>query len=186
APITSNWLATPPVISEGKVVFTAPDGNAVHCINLRDGSRVWKNPRKEGDLYFAGVFAGKALIIGKNYARAINLADGAELFTLETGVPSGVGIASKDVYYLPLTKAAKTSEPEICLIDVQGGFVKAHTRSRKKEVPGNLLFYEGEVLSQGLTHVASYPQLEVELKNVDALLAKSATDPEGLTRRGDL
>src|SRR5262249_32929945 len=124
--------------------------------------------------------------IGKNYARAINIADGTEAWHLETGLPSGMGIASKDVYYLPLAQGIKSREPEIALIDMEKGFVKARTRSRNKEIPGNLLFFDGEVLSQTLTQVASYPQLDVELKTIDALLLKNDKDPEGLTRRGDL
>ena len=53
-------------------------------------------------------------------------------------------------------------------------------------MPGNLLFFEGDVLSQSLTQVADYPQLEVELKQIDGLLAKQPNDPEGRARRGDL
>jgi outer membrane protein assembly factor BamB len=192
-----TWRATPPVITEGKVVFTAPDATAVHCVNLRDGSRLWKNARKEGDLYFAGVFAGKALVVGRNYARAINIADGAELWAVETGMPSGIGIASKDLYYLPLAQSVKTREPGIALVDMNNGRLHALTRSRPKvdpkdpkkinfEIPGNLLFYEGEVLSQSLTEVAAYPQLDVEMKRVSDLLAANSKDPEGLVRRGDL
>ena len=183
---SSAWKTTPPVIAQGKVVFTAPDASSVHCINLRDGSRLWKHPRQEGDVYLAGVFAGKVVLVGKQYARGLSLVDGSEVWRVETGMPSGIGIASKDVYYLPLAAAVKTHEPEICLIDVKEGRVLAHTRSRKKEVPGNLLFFEGDVLSQSLTQVADYPQLEVELKQIDGLLAKQPNDPEGRARRGDL
>ncbi len=194
----TTWHATPPIITEGKVVFTAPDASAVHCLNLRDGTRLWKNSRKEGDLYLAGVFAGKALVVGRNYARAISLADGTELWNVETGMPSGIGIASKDIYYLPLAQSIKTREPGIALIDMNNARIHALTRARpqidpadpkkgpKFEVPGNLLFYEGDVLSQSVTEVAAYPQLEIELKRIDALLAGNAKDPEGLVRRGDL
>lgn len=193
--LTANgWRATPPVITEGKVIFSSPDASAVHCVNLRDGTKLWKSTRKDGDLYLAGVYDGKALIIGKSYARLINVADGSDAATLETGMPSGFGVASKDIYYLPLALDVKTREPGICLIDFKNDRVHARTRSRERlamgkptrEIPGNLLFYEGEVLSQSLTDVASYPQLEVELKVIDTLLAQNERDPEGRVRRGDL
>src|SRR5207302_7831753 len=106
----ATWRVTPPIITEGKVVFTAPEANAIHCLNLRDGSRLWKNGRKEGDLYLAGVYAGKALVVGRHYARAISLADGAVLWSVETGMPSGIGIASKHSDYLPLAQSIKTRE----------------------------------------------------------------------------
>jgi len=184
--IGSHWTVTPPIITQGKVVFSAPDARAVHCLNLRDGTRVWKNMRADGDVYLAGVFAGKVVVVGKNYVRLLSLEDGSEVRRLETGVPSGIGIASKDVYYLPIRQDPKTRQPGICLIDLNAGRVLATTQSRKKEVPGNLLFYEGDVLSQTLTHAAAYPQLDVELSRIDKLLAKNENDPEGRARRGDL
>ena len=112
APLLSSGLkTTPPVITRGKVVFTAPDASSIHCINLRDGSRLWKHPRQEGDVYLAGVFAGKVVLVGKSYARGLSLVDGSEVWRVETGMPSGIGIASKDVYYLPLAAAVKTHGP---------------------------------------------------------------------------
>src|SRR5204863_3972491 len=35
---SDEWKPSAPVIQDGKVVFTAPDGNKVFCLNLRDGS----------------------------------------------------------------------------------------------------------------------------------------------------
>src|SRR5205823_383687 len=34
----AEWKVTAPIVVQGRVVFTAPDGSAVHCVNLRDGS----------------------------------------------------------------------------------------------------------------------------------------------------
>src|SRR5262249_45003412 len=70
---SAHWTLTPPIITQGKVVFSAPDAGAVHCLNLRDGTRVWKNMRSDGDVYLAGVFAGKVVVVGKNYVRLLNL-----------------------------------------------------------------------------------------------------------------
>src|SRR5262249_55726327 len=114
----SNWHAAPPAIVDGKVVFTAPDANSVHCINLRDGTPIWKKRQSDNDLYMAGVFNGKVLIVGKNAIRALSLDDGRQLWYLPTGdLPSGQGVASKDIYYLPLKKG------EIMAIDVDKGAV---------------------------------------------------------------
>src|SRR5262249_53948695 len=51
----TKWKVSPPVIVDGKVVFTAPDASKIHCINLKDGSAVWSQQRKADDLYLAGV-----------------------------------------------------------------------------------------------------------------------------------
>lgn len=189
--LETHWLVTAPAIAERKAVFTAPDAKEIHCVNLRDGSRAWSQARRPDDLYFAGVFAGKALIVGKSRTRALSLARGEVVWEVETGLPSGQGAAGAPnaagdiIYYLPVREAVNTREPEVCAINVTRGMVHAHTRSRKKEVPGNLLFYEGNVLSQTHTDVVAYPQLEVQLAKMDTQLQDRPNDPVALTERGD-
>ena len=61
------------------------------------------------------------LIVGKKSVRGLSLERGETLWTLETGVPSGQGVASDNVYYLPLKETARGKEPAICLIDVDKG-----------------------------------------------------------------
>jgi outer membrane protein assembly factor BamB len=186
--MASQWKISAPIIVDGKVVFTAPDARAVHCINLRDGTRLWTQPRNENDLYVAGVFKGKVLIVGKESVRAVTLTKGEPAWSapVKTGLPSGQGVASDDVYYLPLKEAAQTKEPEICAIDVERGQVIAHTKSRKKEVPGNLLFYEGDVLSQTVDAVEAFPQLKIRLAEIDEEISKDPNNPIGLTKRAEL
>ena len=112
------------MIQDGKVVFTAPDAGSIHCINLRDGTAVWKKKHQEGDLYLAGVFGGKVLIVGKNAIRVLSLNDGTQLWQEPTsGMPSGQGVASKNVYYLPLKK---TDKSEIVAFDLDKLKVKSH------------------------------------------------------------
>jgi outer membrane protein assembly factor BamB len=186
----TQWKTAPPVVVGDKVVFTATDSDKVHCVNLKDGSPVWAQPRKADDLYLAGVFADRVVLVGKGYARAVSLARGEDVWRVETGTPSGYGAASDNVYYLPLRETAKSKEPEVCAINVEKGQVVAHARSRKKlgeeaaAVPGNLVFFRGEMLSQTATEIASYPQLAERLKLIgDALSKNSPNDPEGLYAR---
>src|SRR5262249_32167067 len=73
-----RWYTSAPAISNGRVVFTAHDTNAVHCISLRDGNELWTAQRSSGDLYMAGVFNGKVLIVGKEHVRALDLMDGGK------------------------------------------------------------------------------------------------------------
>ncbi|MBL8795070.1 MAG: PQQ-binding-like beta-propeller repeat protein, partial [Planctomycetia bacterium] len=184
--MNSEWRIAAPAIQDGKVVFTAPDGGAVHCLDLRDGSLLWKHSRASDDLYFAGVFHGKALIIGKNSCKALSLTKGEQVWRLDNvGTPSGQGAASENVYYLPL-RAGQDKEPEVCAINVDTGRVVAHTKSRKKEVPGNLIFYEGQVLSQTLTSITAYPQLQSKLTLIDERIKQNPKDPLALIERGEL
>ncbi|MBY0521794.1 MAG: PQQ-binding-like beta-propeller repeat protein [Gemmataceae bacterium] len=189
--LNNDWKVSAPAIHEGKVVFTAPDGAAVHCLNLRDGRIVWRHNRSQDDLFFAGIYHGKAVIVSKNTVRALNLLDGKEVWRVDnTGMPSGQGVASDNIYYLPIKAANDSKEPEVLSIDIEKGVVVAHTKSRKRdgkmEVPGNLIFHDGQVLSQGLERINSYPQLKVKLAKIDALIAKNPNDPIGLTERGEL
>jgi outer membrane protein assembly factor BamB len=187
----SGWQVTAPAVADGKVVFTAPDAPELHCVNLRDGSRLWSLPRDADDLYLAGVYNGKVVVVGKKRTRAVSLARGEKLWEIDTGLPAGQGAAAAPnaagdvVYYLPVREAINTREPEICAINVDRGLVHAHTRSRKKEVPGNLIFYEGNVLSQTHTEVVAYPQLEIKLAQMDRQVKDNPNDPVALTERGD-
>ena len=179
-PLSGEWKGSAPLIHDGKVVFTAPDGGAIHCLNLKDGNFLWQAERKD-DLYIAGIFQGKVVLVGKNSCRALSLADGkTKLWEVETGMPSGQGVASGNFYYLPLRKG------EVCKIDMAQGLVAAHSPSPKNEVPGNLLFYQGDVISQNETTVTDYPQVEQKVAQIDATLAKNAKDPSALTERGEL
>jgi tetratricopeptide (TPR) repeat protein len=192
-PLATDWQVTPPVIVDGKVVFTAPDASSVHCIDLRTGTFKWRESKDQNDLYLAGVFDGKVLIVNKSKVRAISLEKGEAQWELPTGMPSGQGVASDNMYYLPLKgTAADKNRPEICKIDVKAGKVKAHTKSRenptthKFEIPGNLLMFEGDVVSQGLTEIMAFPQLEFQKQEAEKLLTANKNDPVGLTKRGEL
>lgn len=203
----NQWKVTAPVISDGKVIFTAPDARSLHCINLRDGSPIWKRAKHEDDLYLGNVYNGKVLIVGKKNVRALSLSSGDTMWTLETGTPSGQGIGSDNVYYLPLKDAGKgKNEPQIVGIDMDRGRIVSRSKSRPSDpekndadVPGNLAFAEGKVISvtaygKGENEdankcegeVASYPQIKVKLAEMDDKIAQNPSDANALTERGEL
>jgi outer membrane protein assembly factor BamB len=195
APLNSDWKTTAPIIQDGKVVFAAPDGSALHCLNLRDGAPIWKAERRDG-IYLGGVFNGKVLIVGKSTVRALNLSDGQKAWEVETGQPSGIGVASDNIYYLPLRAGAQSKEPEVCPIDIVKGVVLPHDKIRRRDkdkeddplagIPGNLVFFEGSVISQTPTTIAAYPLLKSKLAMIDEAIRKNPKDPAGLTERGEL
>ncbi|MER3414751.1 MAG: hypothetical protein C4297_00860 [Gemmataceae bacterium] len=174
------WFSPAPMIAEGRVVFTAPDGQGVHCLLLRDGTPVWNKPQEQDDLYVAGVFRGKVVIVGKNTCRALKLESGEEAWRINTDVPSGRGVANEEVYYLPLARG------EVWAIDVDRGQVRARARSPRQEVPGNLLFHAGDVISQTYAHLTVYPQLAAREREILARLQQKPDDPLGLIERGEL
>jgi outer membrane protein assembly factor BamB len=191
--LSPDWKSSTPVVRDGKVVFTAPDGSSIYCLNLRDGGTVWKVNRSD-DLYLAGVYHGKVLLVGKQNCRALDLADGKQLWARETGVPSGYGVAGEKLYYLPLRASADDKEPEVCAINIDTGKIEAHSKMRKeavagsekREAPGNLIFYDGKVISQTVSRVVAYPQLEVKEAEMNARIAKNPDDPRGLVERAEI
>lgn len=176
----ADWKGSAPVVQDGKVVFTAPDGTSVHCVNLRDGALLWKEPRKD-DLYLAGVFKGRVVLVGKNAVRALALADGKPLWQVETGsLPSGLGAAAGDTYFVPLRKGT------VCQIDLERGLLLPTGPGLKDEAPGNLVFYNGMVFTQNETGVAAYQQVEAKLTRADEALKNKPADPAALLERGEL
>lgn len=174
-----SWASSAPIIKDSRVVFTAPDADAVHCLSLRDGTLLWKE-RRAGDLYLAGVYRGKVLLVGRDFCRALNLEDGKELWKVQTGMPSGRGIANASTYFLPL-KAG-----EVWALEIDTGKVLAKSRSPRNEVPGNLVFHGGDVISQGVSSLTVYPQLSVRERAISERLARNPQDPQGLLDRGEL
>jgi outer membrane protein assembly factor BamB len=174
----SKWKSAPPAIQDGKVVFTAPDADSIHCVNLRDGKPVWKRGQSKGDLFMAGVYQGRVLVVSECSIRALDLKTGERAWSITTGdLPSGQGVASKGIYYLPLKRG------EILAIDIASGKIKAHNRAASGgSAPGNLVFYEGMVLSQTPTEIMAYPQLVARL---EMARTESANEPENLTKLTD-
>jgi len=75
--------------------------------------------------------------------------------------PSGFGTAGNNIYYLPLRAGAASKAPEVCAIDVAKGKIVAHAEARevngKRDVPGNLVFVDGEVLSMSTSELVAFP-----------------------------
>jgi len=188
-----RWRPSAPCVAKGRVVFTAHDGADVdiHCVSLRDGQRLWRAKRDgNNDLFLAGIAEEQVLIVAKNHVRALRLADGAEAWKCtETGLPSGQGVLAEGVYYLPLASSGdpKSADkgPEICAIDVRAGKIVGRSKART-DTPGNLLFAEGELVSQTVKSVNSYPLLRVKQAEISRYLANNPNDPTGLTERGEL
>ena len=113
---------------------------------------------------------GKVIVVGTKVVRAYNLSNGEKPWEpVETGLPSGFGAASENVYYVPLKEAVGTKEPEICGVDVDRGVAVVHSKARapgvgdREKAPGNLVFFDGRVVSQTNEEVLAFPQLKVKI-----------------------
>jgi outer membrane protein assembly factor BamB/tetratricopeptide (TPR) repeat protein len=176
----ASWKACAPILRDGKVVFTAPDCDSVRCLNLQDGSLLWKATQTEDDLHVGGVVGGKVLVVGRTACRALSLASGEQLWKHPTGQPSGLGVAGGKVFYLPMKQRA------LLALDVDDPKQSSRIDCRSGDAPGNLLFHQGFLWSQGVLTVAAYPQLAVRLVQVEQRLKDEPGDVEALSERGKL
>jgi len=136
-------------------------------LRLRDGEMLGKADR--GDyVYLAGAYSGKVVLVGASHCSALGLADGRELWRVETGKPSGQGTWCGPIYYLPLRSAPANPKPAIYALDVNAGSVVARyelgtiARHERGEAPGNLVLADGEILSQTLTGLTAFPQAKLK------------------------
>jgi hypothetical protein len=149
------WQAACPIIHKDRIVFTAADAPEIHCVGL-DGAKKWAAPADK-DLYLATVHDDVVLLVGKTHCRALALADGKQKWTLEMGLPAGLGVKDGSLYYVPLKRDVITDGPTIWAIDLAKG-----TKARRVQVPhldalGNLALHRGMFVSQSVTHIAAFP-----------------------------
>jgi len=177
-----RWTDSSIIITGGRVLTTPIESNEIHCLNLVDGKLLWKQARQE-DLYLACEHQGQVILVGKQRVRALNLANGQATWSIDfpTGSrPSGTGFLSGDIYHIPLSSAA------VMAVDVKTGRLESIAKSRRGSVPGNLVCYEGKVVSQRADAVELFYQLEALKNLVDQRLAQSARDASALRLRGEI
>lgn len=172
--LPSTWKVAPPALDKGKVVFTAPDAKSLHCVNLRDGTMAWKKNKTDSDLFMAGAWNGRVLVVTRNSCYALDMHNkGNLLWEVTTGaMPSGQGVASKNIYYLPLANG------EIVAINIEKGAVEARNRpsSGNSPIAGNLVFHEDVVVSQTEDEIVIYPQLVAKRDVVMMEVEKAPAD----------
>ncbi|MFK7768591.1 MAG: PQQ-binding-like beta-propeller repeat protein [Mariniblastus sp.] len=182
------WRDSTIVISDGRVMFTPVDSQDMICVNLQNGHPAWKQkgirssktPRRES-LYLACVENGKAILVGGEQIRAINLSTGEKQWvsSLEGyGRPSGRGYANRGSYYLP------TTNEKLLQIELETGkFVKA---VKTDGVLGNLICYRGEVISHSVDRVATFPQDEPSRKRIQLAVDAGEVSPQLLAIKAQI
>jgi len=180
-----HWGDATVTIAAGHVLLTPIESRHLHCLNLLDGKLLWQVPRDDG-LYVGCVHDDQALVVGRHGLRSYHLADGKSTWTVPTlqlpdgSAPSGRGFFDGERYYLPLTTA------EVAVVELTAGKIVARSKSRGGTVPGNLICYQGAVISQGVESLESFHQLEDLRRQVAAVLAQHPDNAEALARQGEL
>ena len=180
------WKGCAPIVQGDRVLLTAPDGDKILCLNLRDGAQVWEVARTDDDMYVGGVFADpaagdKVLIVGRKNCRALSLAKGEEVWKgLATGDPSGLGTVCGRYYLLPLRKG------DVFAIDVANPNGSTVFEGRPDDPPGNLLLHGGDLWSQSAKAVTHYKRLSEGLERATLRVTRNPKDPAARVERARL
>lgn len=201
-----RWRSSGPIISNGRVIFTAYDSRMLECLDLRTGKVLWSVPYDSNDLYVGGVHNDRVIVVGKNRVKAYHLtgedkAKQEPKLAWESGAiptPTGHGAMGKTAYYVPVRQdtAGKDTTPaaEIWAVNIETGAITSKTAARKRNDTqelakyglGNLVFQDGMVFSQSPWEVACYPQLEIKIAEMNKLLEGNENNALGRLARGEL
>lgn len=178
-----HWLDSAPILAGGRVLLTPGESQELLCLDLRRGTTVWRLPRKDR-LYVAGVVAGRAIVVGRRGVEALDLGNGRVVWqrplVADHGSPSGRGILTATRLFLPL------DTPEVLEVDLTDGRIVSRSSARGNAVPGNLLAYRGEVISQGGDSLDVFHQSAALESRIETALKADPQDAWALLWRGQL
>jgi len=178
-----RWLDSTPVLAQGFAVLTPGESQDLLCLDLRRGTTAWRLPRKDR-LYVAGVVDGRVVVVGRRGVEALDTATGRILWqrplAVEQGSPSGRGILTAGRLFLPL------DTPEVLEIDLADGRIVGRAAARGGAVPGNLLAYRGEIVSQAADSLDVFHQTAALESRIDTALEARPQDAWALLWRGQL
>lgn len=180
-----QWIEGSAILADGCVLLAPPESNLLHCLDLVTGKLRWKRERGDG-IYLAGVDKGRLLTIGLRSVTALNIEDGKPIWPQETinlpsgAAPSGRGFFTGGKYFLPLSNA------EIVAVDLDRAEIVERTRSRSGTVLGNLIAYQGAILSQNGKFLDCFDQIAVLRESTESRLEEDPNDVEALRTLGEL
>ena len=187
-PLSGVWRDSTILISDGKVLFTPVESQALICVDLQNGFPAWKSgdtpsakfPRNDS-LFLACVENGRAILVGETSLRSVDVQTGEKVWEWnlgEHGKPSGRGYTNNGCYFFP------TTTEQLLQIDLsQGKLVKS---VRTKGVLGNLVCYRGEVISHGVERLSSFPQDEPKRRLLAEAESKGELSAELLAIKSQL
>jgi outer membrane protein assembly factor BamB len=180
-----GWIDSSVTLADGRALITPVEGDRLLCLGLSDGELAWEKTRQEckDGLYLGCVADGRVLVVGRTHVVAFRLVDGQPLWEQELpagGSPSGRGFFHEGWYYLPMSTA------EVLPIELATGNLGERARSRQGIVPGNLICYQGAVISQGVDSVDCFYQAADVERQIAAALQARPDDPAALALSGEV
>jgi len=139
-----EWMSSPPLVTQGRVILAANDSDDLLCFNAQDGTQVWSRPR-DSHRYLIGCDNERVYLGGKT-VEAVSLEDGKSIWLYQSASddqPAGRPVLTDDAVLVATTTA-------IVRLDRKDG-----TPSEIGAIePGNLLALPGALYSVGPYAVA--------------------------------
>ena len=178
-----GWRDACPILADGCVLLTPSESESLHCLDLRSGSLRWSAPRGDG-LCVAGVVDGRVVVVGHHAVDSLQMKDGTSAWrkpvAFGPATVSGRGIVAARRLFLPL------DTPEVVEIDLGEGMIGGRSPARGGVIPGNLLAYRGEVISQGVDSLDVFHQIVPLEGQIETAATDRPADPWVLMWRGQL
>lgn len=178
-----GWRDACPILADGCVLLTPSESDTLHCLDLRSGLLRWSVPRGDG-LCVAGVVDGRAVVVGNHSVDSLQMKDGTSAWrkplVFGPATVSGRGIVAARRLFLPL------DAPEVVEIDLTDGSIAGRSPARGGVIPGNLLAYRGEVISQGVDSLDVFHQIVPLEGQIETAATERPADPWALVWRGQL
>ncbi len=115
----NGWQAVQAVATENYVALATPEADEFVVLNIQSGTVKWKRPRGDALFVARADEATGLILIGKEFAEAIDISTGKTLWKSPILVPAGFGAVVGDEYLLP------THEAGITRIQLASGEVQA-------------------------------------------------------------
>jgi len=183
APGGIGWRDACPVLAFGRALLTPVESDALHCLDLRTGMVRWTVPRGDA-MYVAGVVDDRAIVVGSHSVDSLSLDNGASAWprplAFGPATVSGRGVLTPRRLHLPL------DVPEVIEIDLESGGIAGRSPARGGVVPGNLVAYRGEIVSQGVDFLDVFHQVAPLEERIETAARARADDPWVRLWRGQL
>jgi outer membrane protein assembly factor BamB/tetratricopeptide (TPR) repeat protein len=183
--LSRTWADNSVTISGGRVLLTPANAERLYCLDLFTGQLAWSQSRHDG-WYLAGVETGIVYLVGQRGVRALRLADGSPAWEHPHSpyppgsTPSGRGYLSERRLFVPL------SIGEVVAFDTRDGRLASRSRSKDKQVPGNLVRCRDRVLSQTASGLWDFQPLQKRRQGIMRRLADRPDDTGLLVDYGEL
>lgn len=179
----TGWRDACPVVASGRVLLTPIEADTLHCLDLRTGALRWTAPRGDA-MYVAGIVDGRAIVVGSHTVEGLALDSGASVWpkplAFGPAAVSGRGVLSPRRLFLPL------DTPEVIEIDLDTGGIVGRSPARGGVIPGNLVAYRGEIVSQGVDFLDVFHQVAPLEERIETAARARADDPWVRLWRGQL